>query len=204
MATEKRKINHLRRVLREKTLHTGSMLPGMVLRFQYLGGYDTRPLVLFLYKENNLAHCVNLNYLHEYKVQELFDWSLRMFEGRIEECFREEKFYNLDGGFTRVGFTNRLAPSDVEAKEFYHRALKPRFIKQPSTRNCYKTYKIDKMGALKIVNYGIDTWLKWKATGKYTMFGENVDLEEAGDWIGMFDAQVAKKYEDTYGTLKRD
>ena len=204
MATEKRKINHLRRVLREKTIHTGNMLPGQVLRFQYLWVYDTRPLVLFLYKENGLAHCVNLNYLHEYKVQELFDWALRMFEGRIDDCFREEKFFNLEGGFVRVGFTNKLAPSDVEAGEFYKRAIKSRYLSQPSTKNCYKTYKIEKMGALKVVNYGIDTFLKWKATGKFTMFGENIDLEEAGDWIGYFDKQVAKRYEDTYGSVKRN
>ena len=88
MMATKRKINHGRRILREKTLHSGSILPGMILRFAYTGAYDTRPLVLFLYKEGNLAHCVNLNYLHEYKVQELFDWCLRMFEGRIEECFK--------------------------------------------------------------------------------------------------------------------
>ena len=82
-----------------------------------------------------------------------------MFEGRIEECFREEKFYNLNGGFTRIGFTNKLAPSDVEAKEFYNRAIKPRFLKAPATQNCYKTYKMDKISTLKIINYGIDTWI---------------------------------------------
>lgn len=203
MAT-KRKINHGRRILREKTIHTGNMLPGMILRFGYTGVYDTRPLVLFLYKENNLAHCINLNYLHEYKVQELFDWALRMFEGRIDECFREESFFNLAEGFTRVGFTNKLAPSDVEASEFYNRAIKPRFLKQPSTANCYKTYKLDKISTLKIVNYGIDTWLKYKETGKFSLFGENTDLEEAGDWIGLFDEQVAKQYIDTYGKTRRD
>ena len=200
----KRRINHGRRILREKTLHKGSMLPGMVLKFAYTGVYDTKPLVLFLFQEGNLAHCINLNYLHEYKVQELFDWSLRMFEGRIDECFREEKFFNLDGGFTRVGFTNRLAPSDVDAREFYNRAIKPRYLKQPATQNCYKTYKIDKMNTLKIVNYGIDTWLNYKKNGKFTMFGENISLEESGDWVGVFDEQVAKKYVDTYGTAKRD
>ena len=110
----------------------------------------------------------------------------------------------MDGGFTRVGFTNRLAPSDVEAKEFYHRALKPRFIKQPSTANCYKTYKMDKMEALKIVNYNIDTWTSYKKDGKFTLFGENIDLEEAGDWVGVFDEQTAKKYADSYGTKKRN
>ena len=204
MPTTKRRINHGRRILREKTIHAGSLLPGMVLRFSYTGVYDTKPLVIFLYKEGNLAHCVNLNYLHEYKVQELFDWCLRMFEGRIEECFKEENFYNLAGGFTRVGFTNKLAPSDVDVMELYTRALKPRFISQPSTRNCYKTYKVNKIKTLKIVNYGIDTWLKYKQDGKFTMFGENISLEESGDWIGVFDEQVAKRYADTYGTTERD
>ena len=36
------------------------------------------------------------------------------------------------------------------------------------------------------------------------MFGENTSLEEAGDWVGVFDEQVAKKYIDTYGTTQRD
>ena len=52
----KRRINHGRRILREKTLHKGSMLPGMVLKFAYTGVYDTRPLVLFLYKLSLLPY----------------------------------------------------------------------------------------------------------------------------------------------------
>ena len=200
----KRKISHGRRILREKTIHKGSLLPGMIVRFNYTGVYDTRPLALFLYEEKGLAHCINLNYLHEFKVQELFDWALRMFEGRIDECFKEENFFNLAGGFTRIGFTSKLAPSDVDASEFYKRAIKPRYLKTPATSGCYKTYKVEKMGALKIINYGIDTWIKYKDTGKFTLFGENVSLEEAGDWVGVFDEQVAKKYVDTYGTIQRD
>ena len=127
-----------------------------------------------------------------------------MFEGRIEECFREEKFFNLGGGFTRIGFTNKLAPSDVDASEFYNRAIKPRYLKAPATSGCYKTYKIEKINAMKIVNYGIDTWMNYKKDGKFTLFGENISLEESGDWVGVFDEQVAKKYTDTYGTLRRD
>ena len=176
----------------------------MIVRFAYTGAYDTRPLCLFLYEEKGLAHCINLNYLHEYKVQELFDWALRMFEGRIEECFKTENFFNLDKGFVRVGFTNKLAPSDVSADEFYKRAIRARYLSQPATKNCYKTYTLGKMATLKIVNYNIDTWVNYKKDGKFTMFGENVSLEEAGDWVGTFDKQVAKKYRDTYGTTKRD
>ena len=50
----KRRINHGRRILREKTLHKGSMLPGMVLKFAYTGVYDTKPLVLFLFQADQL------------------------------------------------------------------------------------------------------------------------------------------------------
>ena len=32
------------------------------------------------------------------------------------------------------------------------------------------------MEALKIVNYNIDTWTNYKKDGKFTLFGENIDL----------------------------
>ena len=49
-----------------------------------------------------------------------------------------------------------------------------------------------------------DTWLNYIKDGKFTMFGENISLEESGDWVGVFDEQTAKKYADTYGTRKRN
>ena len=170
-------------------MHTGNLLPGMVIRFTYTspGVYDRRPMALFLFQENNLIHCINFNYLHEYKVQELFNWSLRMFEGRIEDCFKEESFFNLQGKFPRIGFTNKLAPSDVDVKEFYNRAIKSRFLNVASTKNCYRTYNIDKISALKIINYNIDVWKSYKETGKFEIFGENIDIEEAGGGSGKYE-----------------
>ena len=187
--TRQRKINHNRRILSERTIHTGNLIPGMVIRFTYTspGVYDRRPMALFLYQENNLIHCINFNYLHEYKVQELFNWATRMFEGRIEDCFKEESFFNLQGEFTRIGFTNKLAPSDVDVKEFYNRAIKSRFLNVESTKNCYRTYHMDKISALKIINYNIDAWTSYKQTGKFEMFGENIDIEEAGGGSGKYE-----------------
>ena len=117
----------------------------------------------------------------------LFNWSLRMFEGRIEYCFKEEAFFNLQGKFTRIGFTNRLAPSDVDVKEFYNRAIKARYLNQAATKNCYRTYSLDKVSALKIVNYDIDVWKQYNQTGKFDLFGENIDIEEAGSGTGKFE-----------------
>ena len=176
----KRKISHHRRVLREQTIHAGNLLPGMVLRFVHneRGIYDRRPLILFLYKQDDKIEGVNLNYLHEYKVQELFDRSLQMFEGRINDAFRRENFFNLNEQFVRVGLTNKLAPSDVDAKEFFDRAINPRFLKMASTKNCYRSYKLKNISAMKIINYDIEILKEYKKTGKFNLFGENVKIEE--------------------------
>ena len=183
MAKQKRRINHGRRILSEKTMHTGNLLPGMIIRFTYTTPkvYDRRPLALFLYREDDLFHCINFNYLHEYKVQELFNWSVRVFEGRITEAFKEENFYNLRSEFTRIGFTNKLAPSDVSADEFYHRVIKSRYLNTQATKDCYRTFKEEHISALKIVSYDIDVWRDFKQTGKFDLFGENIDVEEAGE-----------------------
>ena len=140
----------------------------MIVRFNYQKNvHNKRPLLFVIEIRNGKVNGFNLNYLHEYKVQELFNWANRMFEGRIKEAFRQEAFFNLQGNFTRIGFTNKLAPSDVDVKEFYDRTLKARYLNQAATKNCYRTYNLDKVSALKIVNYDIDIWTQYVKTGKY-------------------------------------
>jgi len=180
MAVRQRKINHAGRILKEQTIHDGSILPGMVLRFAYNAPdiYDRRPLILFLFKESDKIDGVNLNYLHEYKVQELFDRSVQMFEGRINEAFRRENFFNLNEEFVRVGLTNKLAPSDVDGKEFFDRVIKPRYLSTASTKNCYRSYSLKSVSALKVVNYDIEVLKQYETTGKFNLFGENIKIEE--------------------------
>ena len=62
------------------------------------------------------------------KVQKLFDWALQSFEGRYDESFRDENFFNLRGEFTRVGFTTGIAPSDVDVTEYMHRYISQRLL----------------------------------------------------------------------------
>ena len=181
MPAGRRRINHTERILNEKTLHANNLLPGMIIRFSYNAEdiYDRRPLVLFLYKEDKTLQGINLNYIKEFKVQEIFDRSIQLFEGRIDEAFRQEHFYNLKGHFTRIGLTNKLAPSDVDTTEFYNRVIKPRLLNVPDTKNCYRSYILKNISSLKIVNYKIDTFSTFKETGEYRMFGENFTIEKA-------------------------
>ena len=175
----KTKFNHMGRVIKQKTLHNNNLLPGMVLKFLYnkKGVFDVRPIVLFLYQEKDLIHTINFNYLHEYKVQELFDRAIQMFGNKIDDAFKREKFFNLNEEFVRIGFSNKLAPSDADGREFYDRVVKPRYFTAPSTKDCYRTYNINSISQLKIVDYEINTLEQYLSTGKYNLFGENIEIE---------------------------
>ena len=73
----KRRLRHNQRIISQKSTSINNLKPGMIARFGYKSDnvFDKNPLILFLYREtaNNLIHSINLNYLYENDVQNLFE-----------------------------------------------------------------------------------------------------------------------------------
>ena len=178
-----RKETHTRGILKKKTFHIGSLLPGMIVQFAYNAPdtWDRRPLLFYLgegtyqvegqgrVKEGKQRKVIpktvsgiNLNYLEWNDLQEMFKGALKMFEGRFEEAFVDEEFFNLGGEFTRIGFTNKLHPSDVDVREFLDRYVKQKMFPFEKTKHCYRTYKMNYVSAIKIVDFKINVWEKYQ------------------------------------------
>ena len=177
MAEERRrKINHKSNILNIRTFHSNNLLPGMIITFVYNapGAYDRNPLLFYFgegtkQKEGSgksrknapreaikkSISGINFNYLMPDKVQKLFDWVLQSFEGRYNESFRDENFFNLRGEFTRIGFTTGIAPSDVDVDEYMNRYINLRLLNFESTRDCFRTYKLEHVSGMKIVDFNI-------------------------------------------------
>ena len=70
-AKNQKKISHFRRIKGEQTIQERLLLPGLVVRFAYNQPniYDRRPLLFVFHSDGNLVYGMNLNYLHESRVQ---------------------------------------------------------------------------------------------------------------------------------------
>ncbi len=74
-----RKYNHKQKIINRQPAHIKSVMPGMVLEFNYTGKniFDKQPIILVLYNDyygkrqrgkNVLIHSINLNYLNNASV----------------------------------------------------------------------------------------------------------------------------------------
>ena len=116
------------------------LVNGMVVTFSYASSSsDKNPLVLFLYEENNLMHCINLNYLPtESSVQELFN------EINKSTSITVGDNLNVGSSHTLVGLHHKKTPGELNPKVLYENYLKNNFLKKYS--NCYRTYNKSKVG----------------------------------------------------------
>jgi hypothetical protein len=209
-AVRQRKINHTNNILDERNFRIGNLLKGMILRFAYNSPnvYDRRPMVLYLgpafsnKKEiSDTISGINLNYLMESKVQEMFTWTLKLFEGRYHDAFRHDSFYNLDGEFTRIGFSERISPSDVDVPEFMNRYVNPRLLAFPATKNCFRTYKKKYISQLKVIDFKISVLEKYEESSN--QFAERF-LELGGKIVdGTMDLST-KELIEIYNKTKKE
>ena len=160
----KRKISHARRIQSKKSIAKTKLSPGMMVTFIYENSkadiYDRNPFVLFLYEDRpkKLIHCINLNYLSESVVQKLFKDISKVvpveFSGNTD----------LNKPFTGVDMTGGDSSGDIAtnrkststAKMLYEKVIKPKLLNIPSTENCYRTYRIDKVSVIKVISYKLD------------------------------------------------
>ena len=71
MAT--RKVSHHRRIISKTSRSIGSIPPGSIIEFKYLGEeiYDLKPMIFILSRSSKVLNGININYLKEDLVQKL-------------------------------------------------------------------------------------------------------------------------------------
>ena len=146
----KRRLQHNQRIISQKRVSISGLKPGMIAKFTYKSNtikniFDKNPLILFLYRDNrfNLIHSINLNYLYENDVQNLFE--------HISKKIPIKLGNKLDGRSTYLEFTKEIKP-----KQLYESIIKPKLLNMKRTSDCYRTYKINKMSTIRLVNYKLD------------------------------------------------
>ena len=159
-----------------------ALYPGMIVQFKYPSKNDDNPLILLLYKEygDGLVHGLNLNYLLETEVQQLFCSCELLFKGAsvysnepIKRSIQSHMgdyddtlpYRNLlREEFTRIQLPtykenrdgNPLSQSEAQRqmKMLYEKVIKKIIRKH----DIYRTYTSKKIKQIKVVKYKLGQW----------------------------------------------
>ena len=143
------RITHNRYILYEQNIQEGSLIPGMLLTFNYMkaGIYDHRPLILFFYQKGTIIEGLNLNYLTEARVQLFF----RRARDRDMPTW-EENLLKLQQPYTRVQLkVPRATASGFDAQYLYETVMR----KDKHYSAAYRSYDLGVCSAMKVLNYRI-------------------------------------------------
>ena len=149
------KFNHARKINKIQPAKFTAISPGMIITFNYGSGVkninDKNPLILFLHfdSKTGVVDGLNLNYLSNYRLKNLFDG----FRDRTIVTKMDEEDSNLLAeDFTQVVIPSPLklqtgSPSEVriEMGRMYKK-----FLKKPYS-DVYRSYKPNRMRSLKVV-----------------------------------------------------
>ena len=169
----KSNITHLQPVITIKFIQ-----PGTLLQFKYNGDkvFDKKPMVLVLWndKSESKIHGINLNYLSEFKIKELFFEMIKKGNVLTEEDQDDDSDQDdalpyrnlLKDPYTRLKLPtykekrggNPLSKS--EAKKQMDRLYEKKLKRVVKKHDIYRSYKTDKMGIVKVVTYDIEGLLK--------------------------------------------
>ena len=143
----RRRYNHLRRVLNEIKVPEKSILPGMIIRFEYTkkGVFDVRPIVLVLDVKGDKIDGINLNYLNEYQIQRMFSTAQSLIP------VIEENLLQLPLPYMRLQLSTSRRATSVSGKLMYDR-----FKSNREWIEAFRTYKFKVMTSPKVVNYKLD------------------------------------------------
>ena len=125
-----------RRIIRGgQKIAPGKLLPGMILTFNYSerGVKDPRPILLFLYNNNNILEGVNINYLNPTKLKKLFS-VIEFKKGKLDE---EENLIFLKEDYFRIQISNPKKRSAMSPKRFYSDVI----LSDKYFRDAYRSYK---------------------------------------------------------------
>jgi len=168
------KISHAKKVLGEQTIQEKKILPGMVVRFAYNRPkvYDRRPMVFVFQVTNGLIHGMNLNYLHESRVQKFVQQSQALTPMIYENVLKLKEEY------PRLQLSTSRKASAVDGKLLYT-SIMPRdtyYVK------AYRTYKLSSAASMKLVSYDWDTITRDGGFNKTTAESvRRLNLDDLGD-----------------------
>jgi len=171
------KYNHSRRIQDLQPAKIKAIRPGTIVEFTYSGEniFDKKPMVLVLWNgyQDYKIHGVNLNYLTEFKIKNLFREIMEI-KGNIltEEDQSEDYDDNLPyrnlvkDPYTRVKLPtykeerggNPLSKSEAikQMGRLYDKKLK-KIVKK---NDIYRSYIQNKMSSIKVVTYDIEGLLQ--------------------------------------------
>ena len=132
-----------RRIIRGgQKIAPGKLLPGMILTFNYSerGVKDPRPILLFLYNNNNILEGVNINYLNPTKLKKLFS-VIEFKKGKLEE---EENLIFLKEDYFRIQISNPKKRSAMSPKRFYSDVI----LSDKYFKDAYRSYKAKSLTSL--------------------------------------------------------
>lgn len=147
-------LNHYRRIISKSIISKSELKPGMITLFKYRGEKisDKSPLILFLYNDTStkLIHGINLNYLYEHDIQNIFKMISKKID--ISISYTEDP----DGHpFVQLN-ENSKSTIGFGATKLYNEVIKPKVFSIPRTKNCYRTYNTKNISSLRLVNYKLD------------------------------------------------
>ena len=134
-----------RRIIRGgQKIAPGKLLPGMILTFNYSekGVKDPRPILLFLYNNNNILEGVNINYLNPTKLKKLFS-VIEFKKGKLDE---EENLIFLKEDYFRIQISNPKKRSAMSPKRFYSDVI----LSDKYFKDAYRSYKAKSLTSLQV------------------------------------------------------
>ena len=142
--------NNRRIISSQQTIPVGKLLPGMIITFNYseAGVTDPRPILLFLHNENNLLEGLNINYVNPTKVKKLFQ-VIEFKKGKLDE---QENLMKLKESYFRILISSKKKRTPMTTKRFYGGVVSSDEV----FRSAYRSYKVDKLTALKVANIHLD------------------------------------------------
>ena len=132
-----------RRIIRGgQKIAPGKLLPGMILTFNYSekGVKDPRPILLFLYNNNNILEGININYLNPTKLKKLFS-VIEFKKGKLDE---EENLIFLKEDYFRIQISNPKKRSAMSPKRFYSDVI----LSDKYFKDAYRSYKTKSLTSL--------------------------------------------------------
>tara|TARA_Y100001938_G_scaffold63247_1_gene88047 strand:+ start:62 stop:613 length:552 start_codon:yes stop_codon:yes gene_type:complete len=179
------KHNHKRRITDRQPAKVKALYPGTIILFNYSGQkiFDREPMVLILWNDlgDKKIHGINLNYLTEFQIKQLFD---KIMDGNtkskkddipiiVEDQVAPNDYDDnlpyrnmLKDPYTRLKLPTYKEErkgnplSKAEAKRqmevLYERRLKKIVVKA----DIYRTYHHDKMVSTRVITYDIEGLLK--------------------------------------------
>ena len=170
--------NHKKRIVNTQPGRINSLYPGVIIQFQYRGEtvYDKLPMVLVLWNDypNYKIHGLNLNYMNEFQIKNLFDELIEKGNVLTEQDQDDETDYDdtlpyrnlLKDPYTRLKLPtykedrggNPLSKSEAvtQMDRLYEKKLK-NIVKR---NDIYRSYMQKKMSSIKVVTYDIEGLLK--------------------------------------------